>query len=261
MKMKVIDRILIALYACIGAAVLIVFGVCTVAPDLAGNLGLAVQAVMMNSIAVQILSVLLVIVMIAWSVRLMMLAFRREGSAPSSSASVQESVNGAVRVSVRAMETLVRRAVGQTDGVLDSKIRINNHDDSVTVEVDLAVGIETHVPAVTALLQRNVKGIVEEFSGIAVREVVVLVTEIRDNAPPALPAPKDESAQAVVVEPEKVEIRHEEPVTAEEAPAAEEIAVEEASAAEMPAEAEEAAVQEAVEAERADEQSKTDEDA
>ena len=207
--MKVIDRILIACYAVMGALALLVSGVCVVAPEVAGNLGLAVQAVLTNSIMLQILSVLLVIVMLAWSVRLVMLAVQREGSAPSSSASVQESANGAVRVSVRAMETLVRRAVEQTDGVLESKIRINNHDDSVSVEIDMVAGIESHVPAVTAILQRNVKGIVEEFSGIAVREVTVLVTEIRDNAPPALPAPKDESAQTVVVVPEAVEVKTE----------------------------------------------------
>lgn len=241
MKMKTIDRILIALYALMGALALVVVGIGVVAPDTAVNLGYAMQAVMNNSITVQILSVLLVIVLIAWSVRLIMLAFRPEGSAPSSSAAVQESVDGAVRVSVRAMETLVRRAVVQTDGILDSKLRINNHDDSVSVEIDMVVGIEAHVPAVTALLQRNVKGIVEEFSGIAVREVKVLVTEIRDNAPPALPAPKDESVQAVVVEPEKVEIRHEEPVPAAEEPAAEEPAAEEPAEANAEETAEEAA--------------------
>lgn len=240
MKMKVIERVLLGLYALMGAIALVVVGIWVVAPDTAVNSGYAMQAIMNNSIMVQILSVLLVIVLIAWSVRLMMMAFRKEGSAPSSSAAVQESVDGAVRVSVRAMETLVRRAVSQTDGILDSKLRINNHDDSVSVEIDMAVGIEAHVPAVTALLQRNVKGIVEEFSGIAVREVKVLVTEIRDNAPPALPAPKDESAQAVVVEPEKVEIRHEEPVPAEETEAVFEAEAEETSAEEK------AAVEEAI---------------
>lgn len=242
--MKVIDRILIACYAVMGALALLVSGVCVVAPEVAGNLGLAVQAVLTNSIMLQILSVLLVIVMLAWSVRLVMLAVQREGSAPSSSASVQESANGAVRVSVRAMETLVRRAVEQTDGVLESKIRINNHDDSVSVEIDMVAGIESHVPAVTAILQRNVKGIVEEFSGIAVREVVVLVTDIRDNAPPALPAPKDESAQTVVVVPEAVEVSHaEEPAgdtAAEEAPVSGEAEVSEeepaSEEAESPAE-------------------------
>lgn len=231
MKMKVSDRILIALYALMGAIALVILGVCTVAPDMAEMLGLAMKNALMNSLLVQILSVLLVIVLLACSVRIVMAALQKGGSALSSSATIQESVNGAVRVSVRAMETLVRRAVDQTDGILESKLRINNHDDSVTVEIDAVIGIETHVPAMTAILQRNVKGIVEEFSGIAVREVVVLVTEIRDNAPPALPAPKEECAQTVVVEPEKVEVK-----TVEEEPAAETAAEEDSPAAADPQE-------------------------
>lgn len=231
MKRKAIDRILIAGYALMGAVSLIAAGVCVVAPDMAEMLGLAVHNALESSLWLQVFSILLVVVMLAWSVRLIMMALQREGSAPSSSAAVQESVNGAVRVSVRAMETLVRRAVDQTDGVLESRIRINNHDDSVSVEIDTVVGIESHVPAVTAILQRNVKGIVEEFSGIAVREVTVLVTEIRDNAPPALPAPKDESAQTVVVVPEHV--AQEEVPAGPEQPAGEE-------PAEAPAEAESA---------------------
>ena len=208
MKMKVIDRILLGACAFLSALALIALLICVISSGAAvGLMNLAFGSRI-------ILSILLA-ALIAGSVYLIMMAFRPEGSAPSSSASVQESSEGSVRVSVRAMETLARRAIEQTDGVLDSKLRIINHEDSVRVEIDITIGIETHVPVVTALLQRNVKGIIEEFSGIAVREVVVLVTEIRNNAPAALPAPKDEAAQQVVIVPEQVE-REAEPAEAEE---------------------------------------------
>ncbi len=229
MKMKVIDRILLGAYAFASALALIALLVCVVSS------GAAMYLVNLGFSSRIILCVLMA-ALIAGAIYLIMLSFRPEGSAPSSSASVQESNEGSVRVSVRAMETLARRAIEQTDGVLDSKLRIINHDDSVRVEIDIAVGIETHVPVVTAMLQRNVKGIVEEFSGIAVREVVVLVTEIRNNAPAALPAPKDEQMKQVVVVPEQV-------VHETEAPAAEEAAEEtvtEEPAAEEPAEEESA---------------------
>ena len=198
MKMKVIDRILMGAYAFLSALALIallIFVISSGATVYLMNLGFGMRI---------ILSILLA-ALIAGGVYLIMMAFRPEGSAPSSSASVQESSEGSVRVSVRAMETLARRAIEQTDGVLDSKLRIINNEESVRVEIDITIGIETHVPVVTALLQRNVKGIIEEFSGIAVSEVVVLVTEIRNNAPAALPAPKDEAAQQVVIVPEQVE--------------------------------------------------------
>lgn len=222
MKMKVIDRILLGAYAFVSALALIALLVCVVSS------GAAMYLVNLGFGARIILCVLLA-ALIAGAIYLIMLSFRPEGSAPSSSASVQESNEGSVRVSVRAMETLARRAIEQTEGVLDSKLRIINHEDSVRVEIDIAIGIETHVPVVTAMLQRNVKGIVEEFSGIAVREVVVLVTEIRNNAPAALPAPKDEQMKQVVIVPEQVEHETEEP--AAEEPAAEETAVEEVTEA------------------------------
>lgn len=228
MKMRVIDRILLGAYAFVSALALIALLVCVVSPG-------AAMYLMNLGFGSRIILCVLMAALIAGAIYLIMLSFRPEGSAPSSSASVQESNEGSVRVSVRAMETLARRAIEQTEGVLDSKLRIINHEDSVRVEIDIAIGIETHVPVVTAMLQRNVKGIVEEFSGIAVREVVVLVTEIRNNAPAALPAPKDEQMKQVVVVPEQV-------VHETEAPAAEEPVTEEPAeeAAEEPA-AEEAA--------------------
>ena len=210
MKMKVIDRILLGVYAFVSALALIALLVCVVSSG-------AAWALVNMGFGARISLCVLLAALIAGAVYLIMLSFRPEGSAPSSSASIQESSEGSVRVSVRAMETLARRAIEQTDGVLDSKLRIINHEDSVCAEVDIVIGVETHVPVVTAMLQRNIKGIIEEFSGIAVREVVVLVTEIRNNAPAALPAPKDEQMKQVVIVPEKVE--HEVPAAEEAAEA------------------------------------------
>lgn len=226
MKMKVIDRVLLGVYAFVSALALIALLICIVWDG-------GAIVLMQLSVAQRIALCIPLAALISGAVYLIMMAFRPEGSAPSSSASVQESSEGSVRVSVRAMETLARRAIEQTEGVLDSKLRIINHEDSVRVEVDITIGIETHVPVVTAMLQRNIKGIVEEFSGIAVREVVVLVTEIRNNAPAALPAPKDEQLQQVVIVPEQVE-HAVEPAVAEDTPAEE-------PAAEEPTEGEPAA--------------------
>ena len=213
MKMKVIDRILLGVYAFVSALALIALLIFVISSG-------ATVALMNLGFGSRIIFSVLLAALISGAIYLIMMAFRPEGSAPSSSASVQESSEGSVRVSVRAMETLARRAIEQTDGVLDSKLRIINNEDSVRVETDITIGIETHVPVVTALLQRNIKGIIEEFSGIAVREVIVLVTEIRNNAPAALPAPKDEAAQQVVIVPEQVE-HTVEPVQAEAVPAEE----------------------------------------
>lgn len=267
-KLKKVDQVFLAIFAVLGLISLIVFSL---------SLGIHAVAQGIANMAwdqplVNVLGWIVFLGLIAWITRLVVMRLKGGPGVFSESTQVQDTEQGSVRVSVRAMETLVRRAVAQTDGILDSSIRINNTETDIAVEIDMVVGIETHVPAVTALLQRNVKGIVEEFAGIAVRDVVVLVTEIRDNAPAALPAPADETA-AVVVMPEQVEHVAEEPAAeaaaSEEEPAAEaedaeeeasdeagviveETAAEEAAAEEAAASEEEtAAEEETVEAEPA----------
>jgi len=247
MKMKVIDRIILAFYAVVSAAALFIMCLCFIAP---------VSAVDLDAIRwMRPVSWLLVLGLVVWCVRLIRLQFKPDGSAPKNSAAVQSTEEGDVRVSVRAMETLARRAIVQTGEVLDSKLRIVNNDASVGVEIDIVVDSDTHVPALTALLQRNIKGIIEEYAGVAVDKVVVLVTEIRETTP-ALPAA--EPVQAVVVEAEKVEV-HEEAAAPVEDKADEEADEEETAEAEATcaeAEAEEEAEEEAAatEAEEAEEE-------
>ncbi len=243
-KLKKIDQVFLAIFAVLGLISLIVLSLSLGIH----SVGQGIANLAWNSRLVNVLGWIVFLGLIAWITRLVVMRLKGGPGVFSESTQVQDTEQGSVRVSVRAMETLVRRAVAQTDGILDSNIRINNTETDIAVEIDMVVGIETHVPAVTALLQRNVKGIVEEFAGIAVRDVVVLVTEIRDNAPAALPAPADETA-AVVVVPEQVEHVAEESAAEAEEPVAEaEEPVEEPAAeAEEPVEEPAAEVEEPVE--------------
>ena len=137
------------------------------------------------------------------------------------------------------MDALVRRAIGESEGVLDIRTKVINHEDSVTVEIKMALSADSHIPNVTMVMQRNIRRYIEEFSGIAVREVLVLVNEIRETVP-AIPAPKAEpepaAQKSVVVEPVHVEPVNEEPAREEPAVQPEE---EHAVAEEEPAAAEE----------------------
>ena len=234
MKMKVIDRIILAFYAIVSAVALFIMCLCFIGGAAAVNL---------NALGwMRPVSWVLVLGLIAECVRLIVLQFRFDPGTPKNSAAVQTTDEGDVRVSVRAMETLTRRAIAQNKEVLESKLRVINNDASVKVEIDIIVGSDTHVPALTTELQRSVKGMIEEYAGVAVEKVVVLVSDIRETTP-ALPAPAAEPVQAVVVEAEKVEVH------TEEAPEAEETAeAEEAPEAEEAIEAEEPAEEEAVEA-------------
>lgn len=242
MKMKVIDRIVLAFYAIVSAVALFIMCLCFIGGAAAVNL---------NALGwMRPVSWVLVLGLIAECVRLIVLQFRFDPGTPKNSAAVQTTDEGDVRVSVRAMETLTRRAIAQNKEVLESKLRVINNDASVKVEIDIIVGSDTHVPALTTELQRSVKGMIEEYAGVAVEKVVVLVSDIRETTP-ALPAPAAEPVQAVVVEAEKVEVHTEEAAEAEETAEAETPAeAEEAAETEEPAETEEAPeAEEAAEAE------------
>ena len=88
-------------------------------------------------------------------------------------------------MTVGALETLVKEAIGQNDEVLELKSQVVNHEDSITVLVRMVLSSTAHIPNVTMLMQRNIKRFIEEFSGIAVREVIITVTEVRSPEPAA----------------------------------------------------------------------------
>lgn len=175
MKIKVWERIAMAAYALLGMAASLLLGWVAVV-DANGR----VEG------WVSIVCALVVLLLLAWSVKMLMLAFRHVPKVDKSSVSVQNTENGSVRISVQAMETLVRQAIGQDDGVVEIKTAIVNHEDSITVNIDMTLTSDVHIPNLTMLMQRTVKNFIEEYSGIAVREVTVMVSSIVEVAQPQL---------------------------------------------------------------------------
>ncbi len=258
MKMKVIDRILLALYALMVTLALLIAAACLVWPDA----NFAVSAVISNIKGMPLLERAIigavVLVLIVWSIMMIVMAFKRERKGDRSSVAVQNTGDGAVRVSVAAMDTLVRQAIGQVDGVTSIKTRIVNHEDSITVQIDMSLTSDAHIPNVTMLMQRNIKRFIEEFSGIAVREVVILVSDIKAIEAPAAQPTVEGAVPPVLVEPEKVENpQYEAPAAqpaeqADEAPAEENAPVEEAAETEAVLEEEGAPCEEEIPAQEDD---------
>ncbi|MDL2206181.1 alkaline shock response membrane anchor protein AmaP, partial [Eubacteriales bacterium OttesenSCG-928-N13] len=209
MKLKFRDRLLLALYAVIGilatlglasAAYLALFG------DLL-HIKLGDVFYLSNDILSKTIIVALVLIMLAWSIWVLMLAFRHKPKLDKSSVSVQNTENGSVRISVQAMDVLVRQAIGNTEGVVDIKTRIINHEDSITVKVDMTLDSDVHIPNVTMLMQRSVKNFIEEYSGIAVREVTILVSKIIEVTPhpPLALESKGDKAPEIIDQPDAME--------------------------------------------------------
>ena len=182
-NLKWTDRLLLALYALLGiaATVLIALAMCSGMQISLLGYTLRLGDGVWPMVALSVIAAVLLV----WSVRLVVLAFRREPKLDKGSVSVQNTENGAVRISVQAMDTLVKQAIGEADGVEDIKTSIVNHEDSISVNIDMTLRSDVHIPNVTMLMQRSIKNFIEEFSGIAVRDVTVMVSRILEVAPPA----------------------------------------------------------------------------
>lgn len=204
-NIKPAERVLLALYALLGLLAALFFGAAAVSPE-----GLAFQAfgrefAVGQNIFSSILAALAALVLLAWSVRLIMLAFKRPPKKDRTSVSVQNTENGDVRVSIAAMDTLVRQAIGEEAGVSELHSAVENHEDSITVDINMTLESDVHIPNVTMMLQRRIKSFIEEYAGIAVRDVRVMIDKIVEVTPPpavSLPPQKD---PAKLAEPEKPE--------------------------------------------------------
>lgn len=226
MKLKLTDRILLALYAILGIALLLGCIGCWIWPDLLNTLNQAIIWAGGFGVLSYVALGLLIVILLVWPVRLIMISCRREPKMDKSSVSIQHTEDGAVRVSVAAMDTLVKQAIAQTEGVVDLKTRIVNYEDSITVKIDMTLEADAHIPNITMRMQRSIKNFIEEFSGIAVREVEILVSAVKPvdhpvsaMAVPAIqPALKDVERKSEPIEAEVVA----EPIEAQTEPIQEE---------------------------------------
>lgn len=206
MKVKFWDRLLLSVYALIG---------------IIGSLALCALLYYRNRISLQVMGyhislqdnavticvlIALALLLLLWSIKILTLAFRHEPKVDKSSVSVQNTENGSVRVSVQAMDMLVKQAIGNTEGVVDIKTHIINHEDSITVKIEMTLESDVHIPNVTMLMQRSIKNFIEEFSGIAVREVTILVSKIIEVTPqPPLAIQEPQKQPEIIDQPDAIE--------------------------------------------------------
>ena len=88
---------------------------------------------------------------------------------------VDASDAGRTRIAVGAVEQMIRQAVRGVDGIAEMKAGIVNSEDSISINVNVAILSGAHVPTVTMNIQRAIRSYIELNCGVAVREVCVSV--------------------------------------------------------------------------------------
>lgn len=202
MNFRVKDRVALAIYSLcgLGAALLVAYmgymlytGEISARLPLLGYAGTVIGAFAMA------------VVMLVYSLCMLRLAFRRKPKKDRNSVAVQNNQlgNGEVRISVQALDALVKQAIaGNSEGVADIKTSIVNHDDSISVKIEMGLHGDAHIPNITMLLQSSIKSFIEEYSGIAVRDVSIMVKTIIPVMP-QLAIGDNASPEPVVLEAEE----------------------------------------------------------
>ena len=193
MKHPVLDRILIlicALGALLYAAgfVMILGGWLSV-DQIAG----AVASLDPSNSQCRVIMIISVIILVVFAI-LLINVILPEKQKRSSNFAIQQNENGTVRISIRALETLVQKVL---EGHGELKVVTSSiFSDEQTVRVDLHVTLESDIsmPLAISALQKQIKKYLESCSGVMVQEVRVYVdntmpsTEETQNSPYAIPS-------------------------------------------------------------------------
>lgn len=112
---------------------------------------------------------------LAASVRLIVFAFTRKGRGQ---AVVHETAMGDIRISMDAVENLVRKVARGVKGVRDVKAVVELGPNGLVTSLTGVIGPEVSIPEVSEEIQNAVKSYVRRVVGVDVAEVRIRVENI-----------------------------------------------------------------------------------
>ena len=192
MKHSVWDRVLMLL-----CALCALCGACALIALLLGKLSLDAAVLMLSS--VDLASFKVKAAMIAAAVVLILLGLlllaailpaRRKRS---SNFAIQRNENGMVRISLKALETLVQKCLNQHAELKVVTSSLFSDEETIRVDVHISLQSDISMPLAISALQKQIKKYLEACSGVMVSEVRVFVdgtipaTEETAQSPYAIP--------------------------------------------------------------------------
>jgi len=184
LKLKRRDRLGIVLCTLINVIVLACVFAWAIAPNLAAEAGAFFDRCLSDNMLLQLCLAAVCVALAAFLLsRAWLLLHPQTGPKPLS-LTMEEA--GEVQISPTALEALVRRTVGQAEGVDRFDVRLANAGDALDVTLELGVKQGTKIPKLVQTAQKDVRRAMEEMAGVKVNNIAVLVTEIMpDTAQPA----------------------------------------------------------------------------
>lgn len=92
---------------------------------------------------------------------------------------VQETSLGKVKVSLTAIENLVKKSVRQIKGIREVKVLVRAVEGKgIQIQMRIVISPEINVPVLTSDVQKNVKEYVKDVIGLDVADVSIIIDNI-----------------------------------------------------------------------------------
>ena len=181
------DRAATVALSIVTLLLLLFAGTCTLVPSFARFAGERYELLLRGNLLLRVVLTLVVLaLMVTVCVRLWMKLFMKPERGVETLA-LKSGDGGEVRVSLTALESMARRALGEIDGVREMNVMIDGGEDTLNVKIDLKVTTRAHIPDVTRSMQQTVRDALGSFTGAAIGEVSVVVSDIVPETDAAKP--------------------------------------------------------------------------
>jgi len=169
------DKALLALYSIIMGivALFVLFLV------IAGNIPYYLQLLFKNPDQRLIVGIIVVLIFIA-SIRLLFTTIGGSGKR-AAQALIEDNHLGQVRITLEALENLVKRVALQVTGVKEVVPKIIVTPDGLKLLLKVAVTPDIPIPQASLELQTSIKEKVKEVAGIELKETRILVNNITNE--------------------------------------------------------------------------------
>jgi uncharacterized alkaline shock family protein YloU len=177
---KILDRLLLFVYTIVILVASAIVLVATFAwiPE---NKAAAFVGRLYHDLPTAYTSIAVSAVVLLLSIRFLYITLRRgRAQVPSID---QRNDFGDVRISLDTVENLCLKAASRSRGVKDVKARVRVNPSGIEIVIRALVDGDSSIPELSEEMQRSVKSLVEEITGIPVASVTVFVANIVQAAP------------------------------------------------------------------------------
>ena len=181
MKFNAGKRVLLFFYWLFSVLAIACFATHIIQPDLVEDVYDRLTAPLSNQ-QITIIGIALLAIYVILAIAALCVILKRRKRSDRGFIIVDSSETGRVRISVPAVEMMVRESVDNVEGITDMKIRIDNLEDAIGINVKASIVNGSHVPTVTMNMQHAIRQYVETNCGVAVRNVSISINNVIDGA-------------------------------------------------------------------------------